>query len=150
MKSFVFSILIALSFNAHSVITEGQLLSAISCNTKIENNYWTAELKKQYGEPVRVEQGALWFKATGSLYGSPLKEVFVSASPEWRFVGIILESKPDAILPAVHASLRFPTKTFPSNGHWIGSDGRNIMWHDGKYTKMFCTVANTKGAYHGN
>ena len=139
MKSLLLSALLIASAPAYAVLTEGDILSAASCNSIADNNYFVREFTTKFGVPVRNEQGALWFTASGSVYNTSMKEVFVSSNPSIHFVGIVFESKPDEVVKSIPTSNRYPTNVFPSNKHWVGADGRVIMWHDGKYTKMFCT-----------
>ena len=123
---------------AYAVLTTGDLLSVASCNSVADIDYYQREFKVAFGEPVRNEQGAYWYKASGEAYGTQIREVFVSSNPRARFAGIVLEAKPDEVVANVPNSPYYPTNVFPTNNHWVGGDGRAIMWHDKKYTKMFC------------
>lgn len=142
MKTLICLLLALVPHFSYAAITEGELLSAISCNTKVEKQYFYAEFEKQYGKPVRVEQGSAWFKGSGTMYGSQVREVFVSVTPNWNYVGVILDTKPADILNNIRTATRYPTNVFESGtGYWVGADGRNIMWHAGKYAKLFCTAS---------
>ena len=131
--------MIAASAPAFAVLTTGDLLSAASCNSVADNAFYAREFEAKFGKPVRNEQGAFWYTATGDAYNSQIREVFVSSNPTMHFVGIVLAGKPDEVVKGVPTSVMYPTNVFPTNNYWIGTDGRSIMWHDGKYTKMFCT-----------
>jgi hypothetical protein len=124
---------------AYALITTGEILAAASCNSIADNAYFAREFEAAFGKPVRNEQGALWYKASGEAYGTQIREVFVSNVSSRLFVGVVLTGKPEAVVASVPTSQLYPTNVFPTNNHWIGTDGRSIMWHDGKYTKMFCT-----------
>lgn len=119
------------------------LMSVISCNSVADKHYFTAMFTKQYGTPTSKE-GALWFKGDGDMYGARVREVFVSNTDKLTFVGVVLESPPESVLKVMQSSRLYPTTPFPRNGYWVGSDGRHIMWHAGKYTKMFCTVSQDR------
>lgn len=118
----------------------GDIASAISCNSNMNRQWWTTELRAVYGQP-RQEQGALWFKAKGErLYGQAVDEIFISADPWHRFVGVTFRVKPEAMLNQIKTDRIYPTKVFASPPFgWVGADGRHIMWHAGKNTKIFCT-----------
>ena len=139
MKKVLLAVMIASSTPAYAVLTTGELLAAASCNSIADNAYFAREFESTFGKPVRNEQGALWFKASGDAYNSEIREVFVSSDPRNRFVGIVLSARPNDVVLSVPSSNMYPTNVFPSRNAWVGTDGREIMWHAGKYTKMFCT-----------
>ena len=135
-------LLAALAFVAampsYAVLTTGDLLSVASCNSVADVDYYKREFTVAFGAPTRNEQGAYWYKASGEVYGTQIKEVFVSSDPHNRFAGVVLEAKPDVVVANVPGSMLYPTNVFPTNNHWVGTDGRFIMWHKGNSTKMFC------------
>jgi hypothetical protein len=130
-----------LSASATAAVQLGDIASAISCNSEMSRTWWQREFKAAYGKP-RLEQGALWFDGKGELYGKKILEVFVSADPWYRFVGVVLDTKPEEVIPAIRVSRVYPTNVFESGAQgWVGADGRNIMWHKGQHTKIFCMGA---------
>lgn len=79
--------------------------SAVLCQDKIDPAYFFGYLNKAFGAPVRREGGAYWFKAGASLWGLPVPEAFVSdGSGRFDFVGVVVESKPDAVNDAIAKS----------------------------------------------
>lgn len=120
-------------------VTQGDILSVASCNSVIDRRYFIAELTKQHGAP-RNEQGAFWFTVPGEVYGTTLKEVFISSIPNVNFMGILLEAAPTEVVLAVPGSNRYPTRVFATGDYWVGADGRVILWHAQKHTKMFCSI----------
>lgn len=133
------SLIMCVAMPASALITTGEILAAASCNSIADNAYFAREFSAAFGAPVRNEQGALWYTASGDVYGTQIREVFVSNVDSRRFVGVVLAGKPEDVIAAVPSSQMYPTNVFPTNNHWVGSDSRSIMWHAGKYTKMFCT-----------
>jgi hypothetical protein len=117
------------------------IYSVISCNSVADKGFFQQEFAKSYGPPIKDEEGALWFKGVGELYDSPIREFFVSNTKQMSFVGVVLEEPPNIIAERIKKYKLYPTNVFPTNGYWVGSDGRNIMWHKGKYTKIFCNVS---------
>ena len=139
MKLFLSLLLLLASTITSAKVTLVEIQSAISCNSKISSNYWIRSLTSTYGSPSYREGGTLWFKASGSMYGSEITYVFVSVTGYHNFVGVMFKDPPTKLLDAVRTSRAYPTNLFPSKGHWVGSDGRSLMWHGGKYAKMFCS-----------
>lgn len=129
-----------LAFPACAMITTGDIMSVASCNSIVDTAFYRREFTAKFGAPTRTEQGAIWYSASGEIYGTSIKEVFVSADPKLEFVGLVLEAKPTDILEKIKNSRMYPTNVYPNKDYWVGADGRNIMWHKGTNTKMFCTV----------
>ena len=124
---------------AQAAVSMVDIAAAISCNSDLSRNWWRQELGAAYGKP-RLESGALWYSANGELYGKKVLEVFVSADPWYRFVGVVLEAKPEEVIPAIRTSRSYPTNVFNAGAQgWVGADGRNIMWDRGRHTKIFCS-----------
>ena len=122
-----------------AAVSLGDVASAISCNSDMSRAWWQRELQAAYGKP-RLEQGAYWYAGKGELYGKKILEVFASADHWHRFVGVVLDAKPEELIPAIRTSSVYPTNVFESGAlGWVGADGRAIMWHSGKHTKIFCT-----------
>lgn len=114
------------------------IASAVSCNQDMDSGFYNAEFTKQFGPPFKTEGEAVWYKANGELYGSNIREVFVSSSKNYSFIGVVLEEKPETVIENIKTSRTVPTNVFLSSNGWVGADGRNIMWHEQKYTKIFC------------
>jgi hypothetical protein len=139
MKKLISFILVVLSLQASAKVTLTDIQSAISCNAGISSNYWIKELTRTYGKHDYIEGGAIWFKVSGEMYGSQLSHVFVSISKYHNFVGVVLKDPPTKVVSAIRVSRLFPTNVYSTNGHWIGADSRVIMYHNYKYTKVFCS-----------
>lgn len=130
--------LLFLFTEASAAVSTVTIAAAISCNSQMSRTWWQRELQAAFGKP-RSEGGALWYKGQGDLYGKKILEVFTSADPWYRFVGVVLESKPEAVIPAIRVSRLYPTNVFEAGANgWVGADGRNIMWQQGQHTKIFC------------
>ena len=124
---------------SHAFFTPYELIAAASCSHHLNPSFYNQEFRSQYGPPIKHEGEALWFRANGELYGSQIREVFVSTSREYHFVGIVLEDTPPIIIERIKKSRVIPTQIFDVGTQgWIGADNRQIMWHAGKYTKIFC------------
>ena len=123
---------------SYALLTGVDLGSIVSCSSYPDRNFYLREFAATFGPAVRTEQGATWFAASGELYGVPVKEVFVSTIEMHQFVGVVLSAKPTDLIAKIQTSDFRPTNVYPSGDFWVGSDGRNIMWHGGKDTKMFC------------
>jgi hypothetical protein len=123
----------------YAVITPLDIASAISCNSDMNNGYYMPVFTKQYGTPYKFEGGAAWFHASGELYGAQIKDVFVSSIKEYNFVGVVLDGPPEPVIEQIRTSRMIPTTIQPvENQGWVGADGRKIMWHEQKNTKIFC------------
>ncbi len=118
-----------------------EVYSVISCNSRPDNSYFINKFIKDYGNPIRNAEGALWFKGKGEMYGSPIREFFVSSTKGLSFVGVVLENSPPFVVDKIVSAPLFPTNVMVNGDYWVGSDGRSIMWHQGYYTKIFCSVS---------
>lgn len=136
MKAGLLALVLCAS-NSYAYLTQGDILSVVSCNSAVDTDFFIRELTEQYGKP-RQAQGAYWFKVSGQVYSSSIKEVFVSSDTTVKFVGLLLENSPIEVTKAVPVSNTYPTNVFANGNSWVGSDGRVILWHDQKHTKMFC------------
>ena len=137
MKHLIF-LLVFVSLHTHARISTVDIASAISCNSAIDSNYWIKAFTDTYGKPIREEGGALWWKADGSLYNSEITEVFVSNVRYWHFVGAVFKDTPEVVVDGIRNSRFLSAKVFPTNGFWVGSDNKIIMWHQGITAKVFC------------
>jgi hypothetical protein len=138
MKRIIIALSVFLSGLSHSYIKTLDVASAISCNSATDSRYWTNAFNRTYGKPIRNEGGAFWWKAKGSLYNSEITEVFVSNKPYWEFVGVVLKDKPNVVVDGIRRSRVFPSNVYATNGFWVGSDNKIIMWHKKQSTKVFC------------
>ena len=60
--------------------------------------------------------------------------------PAPRFVGVVLEAKPDEVVPAIERARFGSTKMYHDalRQRWVGQDGRVLVWHQGRYAKLYC------------
>ena len=137
---FLIILFILLAGQVNARVTTTDIASAISCNESIDSNYWIKAFTDTYGKPVREEGGALWWRADGSLYNSQITEVFVSNTRYWHFVGAVFKDKPQKVVEGIQNSRFLPANIFPTNGFWVGSDNKIIMWHKGIVAKVFCVA----------
>ena len=116
------------------------LASAVSCNAVLDPAFYYQALLAYYGPPVRRAGGAIWFRGRGSLYEHEVREVFVATGPAPRFVGVVLEAKPDEVVPAIERARFGSTKMYHDalRQRWVGQDGRVLVWHQGRYAKLYC------------
>jgi hypothetical protein len=148
MKKLFVSLAIACS-PAFAALTVIDIAGAVSCKHDTNGGFYIAEFTKQFGPAYKNEGEAAWFHGTGQLYGAQIKDVFVSTSTKYSFVGVVLEGPPPEVIKQIQVSRIMPTNVFPSLNGWVGSDGRNIVWHDKKYTKMFCLGDAARRPYQG-
>ncbi len=141
MKKLIIVLFLLIATQASAKVTLTDIQSAISCNAGITSNYWIRELTNTYGKPDYTQGGAHWFKVTGQMYGSQVSHVFVSISKYYNFVGVLFVDPPTKLVDSIQTSREFPTNVFATNGYWTGADSRLIMWHQGKYAKVFCSGA---------
>lgn len=116
------------------------VMSAISCNSDMDRGFYQQKFLQYYGKVLRNEGGAYWFKGKDALYGSTIREIFVSSGPPYLFVGVVLEAPPTEVAEAIRTSRFAPANMFfdEKANKWVGSDGREMVWHEGKYAKVFC------------
>ena len=116
------------------------LLAAVSCNNVIDRPYYQYQFEKAYGPSTRTEGGALWFKGKGELFGSSVKEIFVSDRGPWQLVGVVLEASPKVVVESIRTARFLPTNMFfnEAENRWVGSDTRQLVWHAQKFAKLYC------------
>jgi hypothetical protein len=141
-------LLAIVTFQAHSRVSTTDIASAISCNEAIDSRYWIREFTGTFGQPSRNEGGALWWRASGLLYGSEITEVFVSNSRYWHFVGAVFKDRPEQLVRGIETSRFLPTRVFSTTGFWVGADSRIIMWHQGLSAKVFCVAGGNLPVKH--
>lgn len=139
LKTVLLSLCAAASLHAHAFVTTTALNSAIACNASMERRFWIPELTSTFGPSIRKEGGALWFTGKGELYGSQIKEIFVSVGPGYQFIGAVLATTPDKLVEPIQTSRLFPTNLFETPGDgWIGANAMHLKWHQKKYAKILC------------
>lgn len=136
---FVAATLLLGASSAHAWSTI-DVMSAISCNADMNREFYQQKMTQYYGKILRNEGSAYWYKGKDSLYGSTIREIFVSSGPPYLFVGVVLEAPPTEVAEAIRTSRFAPANMFfdEKNNRWVGSDGRQMVWHEQKYAKVFC------------
>ena len=133
------TVLASVAIPAFAVISDLEITAAVSCNSVSDNAYFIAKFTEKFGQPSNRD-GAYWFKASGTLYNSPIREVFVSSTSGFSFMGVVLEETPVNLVESIKKAKQFPANITPTNGYWVGSNGMQIKWQEGKYAKIFCNV----------
>lgn len=116
--------------------------TAVLCLDDIDPGYFYNYLRKTKPS-ARREQGAYWFTVKETLFGIPLKEVFVSdGSSEYSFIGALTLLTPDQLANAL-------AENAPAGGNfkkinprdkysvYVSSPGAIIAFQ-GKFGKVFC------------
>jgi hypothetical protein len=122
--------------------------TAVLCLDDIDPGYFFNYLNK-IKPPIRHEQGAYWFSTKESLFGIPLREVFISdGSGEYTFVGLVASLTPqqlvDALAENAPAGGRF-RKRDPKDKHstFISPAGSVIAFQK-RFAKIFCARDKAK------
>lgn len=141
MKKFL--ILLLFPMYAHAALYGVELEDVTSCNSSPDPNTFYSHFTREYGLPYKNEGGAFWWKTKNLVmaYGTRVREVFVSSDYRWSLVGIVLEGKPDKLIPFIAAS-QFTGGIIKRDNYWDGVKGQSIRWHQQEYTKVFCLVRN--------
>lgn len=137
-----FGLFLACAANAKANTTS--LASGVSCNSRLNSVVWKKELERLFGRPKVTHSGAVWFSGSGSMWGVPIREAFVSKTTWHGFVGVVVETTPAELVRKIQSSRSFPTKFFQvqdkTGTYWVGADGRKVMWHEQRYAKVFCAA----------
>lgn len=79
--------------------------SAVLCRSHLDNAYFHAWLTTSFGPSYKHEDGAYWFKAEGSLWGTPVSEIMISDdSSDIVFVGAVTDAAPDKLAESIRAA----------------------------------------------
>ncbi|WLI90126.1 hypothetical protein Q4S45_03105 [Massilia sp. R2A-15] len=114
--------------------------NALLCRSHLDNAYFYDYFTSAFGPAYKHEGGAFWFKADGSLWGTPVTEVMVSDdSSELVFVGAVAEASPDKLDEAIRAAAGIrhrpvDASQFPVRGSIPGSQ---IVYFNQK-SKIYC------------
>ena len=108
---FVAATLLLGASSAHAWSTI-DVMSAISCNADLNREFYQQKLTQYYGKILRNEGSAYWYKGKDSLYGSTIREIFVSSGPPYLFVGVVLEAPPTEVAEAIRTARFAPANMF--------------------------------------
>lgn len=123
------------------MLTDMDIMSIVACNTYPHQPTTIQLAVERFGQPYKTEGQAYWFHATGSIYGIPLRDMFISVSTQPRFVGVVFSEAPQKVVDAVEAAPFLSTHLSSYGQQWEGLDGRTVNWQEGKYAKMFCSAS---------
>jgi len=116
--------------------------NAILCRSHLDNAYFYSYLLKAFGKSYKHAGGAYWFKAAdASLWGVPLKEVWVSDdSAELVFIGAIADTQADKLADAVKdvVGVRFVPQDASKYPARMSNPGTTIVYLQ-KRSKIYCS-----------
>jgi hypothetical protein len=114
--------------------------SALLCHDRIDNGYFYDYLTASFGPAYKQENGAYWFRAEASLWGTEVSEAMVSDnSSGLAFVGAVFEVAPDVLAEAIAAAagvrhVPLDQSAFPVRQAIAGS---KIVYFNTK-SKLYC------------
>ena len=120
---------------------------AVLCTNAIEPDFFHGYLNTHFGQPAR-QQGAWWWQATGTVYGTQVSEVFVSDSKgPWAGIGLISSVPPKRLAEALAAAPGGQFRERP-DGTWHSTLGSVITDHSdatgGGRSRLFCLRQNLR------
>ncbi len=114
--------------------------SAVLCRSHLDTAYFHNYLSTAFGPSYKHEGGAYWFKAEGTLWGTPVSEIMISDdTSDVIFVGAITDAAPDKLEESIRASAGvghapLDTSKFPVRASRPGS---KIVYFNSK-SKIYC------------
>ena len=114
--------------------------NAVLCRSHLDNAYFHAYLSTAFGPSYKHADGAYWFKAEGTLWGTPVSEIIVSDdSSDIIFVGAVTDASPDKLEESIRASVgvghaALDGSKFPVRASRPGS---KIVYFNSK-SKIYC------------
>lgn len=101
---------LALGFTALSAMpapsTFGPVVgSALLCRDDIDHAWFRAYLSKNFGPSYKHEGGAYWYRAEGTLWGTPVREVMVGDdSSDLKFIAAVADATPEEFNDKIRAA----------------------------------------------
>ncbi|MGZ8289327.1 MAG: hypothetical protein ACXW2U_07400 [Telluria sp.] len=114
--------------------------SALLCRSHLDNAYFHSYLTAAFGPSYKREGGAYWFKASGTLWGTPVSDILVSDdTSELVFVGAVAETTPDKLEQAVRSASGVRHKPADSSAFPVRQSvpGSKIVHFNDK-SKIYC------------
>jgi hypothetical protein len=114
--------------------------SALLCRSQLDNKVFHAYLGSAFGPAYKHEGGAFWFKGDATLWGKQVVDLMVSDDTNpMVFVAAVLDSKPEELEEAIHASagLRHKAADMSQYPLRVSNPGSVIAYHKGK-SKIYC------------
>ena len=81
----------------------------LECIDRLDPGYYIAAFREWFGISGAIENGAVHFKVTETLYGSPIEEIYVSIPAELHVRPIFIA----AVFSTSRSSLQEQLKTYP-------------------------------------
>ncbi|QYF94105.1 hypothetical protein KY495_02370 [Massilia sp. PAMC28688] len=114
--------------------------SAVLCRSHLDNAYFHAYLSKAFGPSYKHAQGAYWFKAEGTLWGTPVSEIMVSDdSSDIIFVGAVTDAAPDKLAESIRAASGVGHQALDASKYPVRASrpGSKIVYFNSK-SKIYC------------
>lgn len=145
---YLFAIALAASITAHAEPSDiGQVIGrAAACNDVIDIDRYHTYLTKSFGEPIRREGGAVWWRVGATIMNVKATEVFVADREQrrqgWRFIGIVFDGKPldvAAQVTKVTGDVFKPVDSRYTYSALVSQNHSEILWANTK-SKLVCKV----------
>lgn len=79
--------------------------SALLCRDEIDHAWFRDYLSKNFGPSYKREGGAYWFRAEGTLWGTPVREVMIGdGSSDFEFIAAVADATPDEFNDKIRAA----------------------------------------------
>ncbi|RJG21394.1 hypothetical protein [Massilia cavernae] len=114
--------------------------SALLCRSHLDNAHFHSYLTSAFGPSYKHEGGAYWFKASGTLWGTPVSDILVSDdTSELVFVGAVAETTPDKLEQAIRGAAGVRHKPADSSAFPVRQSvpGSKIVYFNDK-SKIYC------------
>lgn len=114
--------------------------SAVLCRSHLDNAYFHAYLSTAFGPSYKHADGAYWFKAEGTLWGTPVSEIMISDdSSDIVFVGAITDAAPDKLEQSIRASVGVGHPALDGSRYPVRASrpGSKIVYFKSK-SKIYC------------
>lgn len=79
--------------------------SALLCRDDIDHAWFRAYLSRNFGPSYKHEGGAYWFRAEGTLWDTPVREVMIGdGSSDLKFIAAVADATPDEFSDKIRAA----------------------------------------------
>lgn len=113
--------------------------NALLCLDQIDPAYFRQYMTDFFQPAYKIEGEAYWFKAETTLFGSRVKEVFVSAeNSKFAFLGVVMEDRQESAKNQIEAitGARFFAEQNP--GMLRTPPGSFLIQYGSSNSKLFC------------
>ena len=120
--------------------------NALLCIDQIDPAYFKKYMTDYFQPAYKVEGEAYWFKAETTLFGSRIKEVFVSVeSSKFAFLGIVMEDKQETAKE--HIESLTGTRFLPDQNSITlrTPPGSFLIQYGTQNSKLFCVKQRIDG-----